>query len=396
MPSLDTPSAGSARAPSDGAARPDPIKVVVVGARGVPHVEGGAEKNAEKLFPLLAGPCAITLIGLEGFAAPGTYRGIRVLTAPALRLLGTDKLAYYLVTLFHIARIRPQIVHCQGLNAAFLLLLYKALAPHVVVRYGSADYVNAKWGAIGRAGFRWCEWQLRFADAVIAVTESLKVRLARTGVPEDRITVVPNAVDGVHLDDMVGRRDQITRLGLTPGGYVLSVGRITAQKDFATLIAAFNAARARDGRLDKLVIVGGDDGSGYLQAIAAEAGPHVVFTGRMPRNELQPLYAHCRLYVNSSRHEGLSNAILEALSHDAPLIASDIEENLDLPLPSRHFFPVGDAEALARAMIGASANRDAFKVDRAAFLTWGDIAEATLRLYRRIMPRPRLDTQVAG
>lgn len=361
------------------------LRVVVVGARGVPHVEGGAEKNAENLFPLLSEACDVTLIGLQGFAVPGRYRGIEVLTAPAVRLLGTDKLVYYLFTLWHTLRIRPQIVHAQGLNAAFLLLLYKLLAPHVVVRYGSADYVNGKWGVIGRLGFRWCEWQLRFADAVIAVTPSLKARLAATGVPADRIVVVPNAVD-VADGEMIGRRDQITRLGLEPGSYVLSVGRITAQKDFRTLIAAFNAARPQDARLDTLVIVGGDDGSGYLQEIAAHAGPHVVFTGRMPRNELQPLYAQCRLYVNASRHEGLSNAILEALSHDAPLVVSDIDENLDLPIPSHHFFPVGDVGGLARAMLHASANREAFRVDKAVFQSWADIAEATLSLYRRIAP----------
>ncbi len=371
------------------------IKVVVVGARGIPHVEGGAEKNAENLFPLLTPSCEITLIALAGFAQAGDYRGIRVLTAPAVRFLGTDKLAYYLVTIYHLLRIRPAIVHCQGLNAAFLLLVYRLIVPHVVVRYGSADYVNAKWGVIGRLGFRWCEWQLRFADAVIAVTESLKTRLVATGVSADRIVVVPNAVDAWE-EGMDGRRDQITRLGLTPGDYVLSVGRVTAQKDFRTLIAAFNAARETDERLGKLVIVGGDDGSNYQAEIAAHAGPHVLFTGRMPRNEIGPLYAHCRVYVNSSRHEGLSNAILEALSHGAPLIASDIDENLDLPLPSRHFFAVGDVGDLTRALLAASANLAAYRVDRSAFRTWSDIAAATLGLYRRIVPKAGLEAPSAS
>jgi len=357
----------------------------VVGARGIPGVEGGAEKNAENLFPPLAADHDIRLLCLRDFCAASTHRRVHIDRVSTWRLFGTDKIFYYLYSMFWTARWRPDVIHCQGLNAAFLLWFYRWTARRVVVRYGSADYVNQKWNIIGKLGFRWCEWQLRWADAVIAVTPSLCERLRRCGIGE-RVVVIPNAVDAIEPNPSAAT---LERFGLVPGTFALAVGRITWQKDFETLVRAFETARTRGSALGKLVIVGGDDGSGYLERLRTLASDRVVFTGRLPRAELAILYAACRLYVNSSRHEGLSNAILEAVSFGCPLLVSDIVENRDLPLPPRHFFKVGDAATLARKMLDASHDGAGFTADPASFATWPEVVAATRQLYDRLLSTPR-------
>jgi UDP-N-acetylglucosamine acyltransferase len=67
------------------------------------------------------------------------------------------------------------------------------------VRYGSIDYKMAKWSPIGRFGFWISEWQLRFADAVIAVTPALRESLVSRGF-RVRIEVIPNALDPVEVE----------------------------------------------------------------------------------------------------------------------------------------------------------------------------------------------------
>lgn len=368
------------------------MRILVIGARGVPGVEGGAEKNAENLFPALAGDHAIRMLCLANFCRRDSYRGLRIDRVATWQLFGTDKILYYLFSLVWTTRHRPDVIHCQGLNAAFFLWFYRLVARRVVVRYGSADYVNAKWGWIGRLGFRWCEWQLRWADAVIAVTPSLRERLRRVGVGE-HVVVIPNAVDAVEVRPDDGA---LARFGLEADGFVLAVGRVTWQKDFETLITAFEAARARAPELAKLVIVGGDDGSGYLEHLQRLGSERVIFTGRLPREELGGLYAACRLYVNSSRHEGLSNAILEAVSHGSPILVSDIVENRDLPIAAHHFFAVGDAAALADKLREAWADAATFTVDREAFASWPEVVSATHRLYGILLATPKPASSTLG
>jgi hypothetical protein len=114
--------------------------------------------------------------------------------APRSNLMKTDKVLYYVAAIFMALRLRPRIVHFQGLGSAIFLWAYKLMGARTVVRYGSADYLVGKWGVLGKLGFLLSEYQLRFADAVIAVTPALAQRLERRGI-KGNIHVIANAVD---------------------------------------------------------------------------------------------------------------------------------------------------------------------------------------------------------
>jgi hypothetical protein len=68
-------------------------RIFVVGARGIPDVEGGVEKNSEMLFPLLVQRgWQVRLLGLSEFIKQRSYRGVELRQGPTVRLLKTDKL----------------------------------------------------------------------------------------------------------------------------------------------------------------------------------------------------------------------------------------------------------------------------------------------------------------
>jgi glycosyltransferase involved in cell wall biosynthesis len=110
-------------------------------------------------------------------------------------------------------------------------------------------------------------------------------------------------------------------------------------------------------------------------------------TGFLRGLALQELYAHAGLFVLPSSHEGLPIALLEALSFGLPVLASDIPANLEVGLSAKHYFPLGEIEALAdRIILLSSVSQTMVERNRIrAWVTerydWRDIAEKTLGLY---------------
>ncbi len=364
------------------------MKVLVIGARGIPDVEGGAEKCAEHLFPLIAakGP-RVHLISLKGQGADKEFMGVKIIPTPSLKFLGTDKLFAYAFALCYAIYFRPDIVHLQGLGASLVLGIYRLLGFKIVARYGSYDYELDKWGPISSFFWRLCEWQLRWAHAVIAVTEALKDRLVDKGLGS-RAHIIPNAIDGGAGYGIDGDALR-ARFGLEPGRYFLSVGRVTDQKNFIRLAEAFREAKDRLESRQKLVIVGGLEEKAYVDRLRAVLTDDIVLTGRLSRSEIFELHSHSTGYVSASIAEGHSNAILEAIGCETPLVLSDIDPNRDLNLAEAHYFNPDETGAIADALVALDTDRDRLRPDRAAFAawTWADAASATHAIYETLLER---------
>jgi hypothetical protein len=99
------------------------------------------------LFPLVAANgYRVTLVGLADNIKSDMFKGVRLMKAPRSQFMKTDKLLYYVAAIFMAMRLRPRIVHFQGLGSALFLWAYKLMGAKTVVRYGSADYLVGKWG----------------------------------------------------------------------------------------------------------------------------------------------------------------------------------------------------------------------------------------------------------
>src|SRR5262249_49768767 len=151
-------------------------------------------------------------------------------------------------------------------------------------------------------------FQLRFADAVIAVTPALRDRLARRGI-RDNVYVISNALD---ISEAPAANSTLT-------DYILTVGRVTAQKNVANLIRGYERFALRDKSAPRLMIVGGLDEIDYVNQLRPLMSNRVSLEGRLSRSRMRPLYRGARIYVNASVHEGSSNAVLEAISAGCPI-----------------------------------------------------------------------------
>jgi len=195
------------------------------------------------------------------------------------------------------------------------------------------------------------------AARVVALTHGTAQWLERH-VPGSRLAVIPNAVHWplprtaplLPADKPAGRRR------------LLAVGRLHPDKGFDLLLDAYAAVAAAHPDWD-LVILGEGTERRALQARIDAAGlaGRVRLPGRA--GNVGDWYASADLYVLSSRFEGLSNTLIEALASGLPAVSVDCDtgprEILRDGVDGMLVRPAGDAAALARALDAAMGDADA-------------------------------------
>ena len=187
------------------------------------------------------------------------------------------------------------------------------------------------------------------------------------------------------LDDSVSKK-WLEKHGLYGKRYVFALGRFVEEKGFHDLIEAYKKA-GLDGM--PLVIAGkADQESSYsrkLYKMAGDAG--VVLPGYIYGEELQAIFENSALFVIPSYHEGLPIALLEALSYNLNVIASDIPANTEVPLPEESFFKTGNVDALAERLrlFANTAGTRNYRGIVEEYYNWDVIADQTMDVYRSIL-----------
>jgi glycosyltransferase involved in cell wall biosynthesis len=205
-------------------------------------------------------------------------------------------------------------------------------------------------------------WLIRrfypWAEGVVAVSEGVADDLAAvTGLPRNRIEVIYNPVVTPDMAAML--REPVRHPWFRPGEppVVLGVGRLTAQKDFATLVRAFASAHPRSEA--RLVILGEGPERASLEALVARCGVsgRVALPGFVANP--YPYMASSGVFVLSSAWEGLPGVLIEALYCGVPVVATDCPSGPREVLRGGHgrLVGVGDVEAMAteidKALAGA-------------------------------------------
>jgi len=228
---------------------------------------------------------------------------------------------------------------------------------------------------------------LRFAHRVIVVSDVLRDWLEGR-YRRVNVTVIPNGVPPARVRPAGAT---LARYDLAARRYVFTAARFTPEKGLHDLVAAY-AGLAEPGF--KLVIAGdADQESVYSRWLeeTARRTPGVVLTGYLSGEPLEELFSQAGLFVLPSHSEGLPIALLEAMSYGLPVLASDIPQNLAVPVPEHRIFPVGDVAGLGRKMVElmAAGISDEERSTQAALLAerydWNGIADRTLEVYESVL-----------
>lgn len=323
------------------------MRIVILGTRGFPNVQGGVEKHCECLATQLAQlGCEVIVFTRKPYVDQNIqeFKGVRLVALPALRHKSLEAFLHTLCGVFAAVRYRPDVLHLQAIGPAFFTPLAKLLGMRVVVTTHGSNYKHQKWGWFAKMVLRFSEFAgVMCADKVIAVSETI----AREITQKYRRTaqVIPN---GVMPSEEPAGDTILQRYNLTKKKYILAVGRFVPEKGFHDLIQAFSALHLHEW---KLVIAGqADHEDAYSLGLkdAARKVDTIVLTGFLDGTRLHEIYSHAGLFVLPSYYEGLPLVLLEAMSYGLTCIASDIPANRSVKLSDECYVKPGSITGLRK------------------------------------------------
>ena len=264
-----------------------------------------------------------------------------------------------------IPQIKPDVLHAHSpsLNAIAALRAGKKFGIPVVYEVrafwedAAVDHGTSTEGGLRYRLTRALETHaLRQADAVTTICEGLRRDIVARGIPADKITVIPNAVD---IDKFavggVADQDLKTKLGLQGARLIGFIGSFYAYEGLDILLRAVPALTAERPDL-RVLLVGGGPEDARLRQLAKDLNivDKVVFTGRVPHEQVQMYYDLLDVLVYPRLSMRLTDLVtplkpLEAMAQGRVLAASDVGGHQELIVDGKTgvLFKADDPQALA-------------------------------------------------
>jgi len=160
---------------------------------------------------------------------------------------------------------------------------------------------------------------------LIPVSDSIKEYIKKDiKISESKLLTIPNGISGL---DINLKKDRTNASNIK----FITVGRIAKVKNHEMLLKAFHISLKKFNNIH-LTIVGDGPELNNLKQLSKHLNisDHVEFTGF--RNDIDKILANHDVFLMSSDYEGVSIAVLEAMSLAMPVIATDVGGNSQLVL----------------------------------------------------------------
>ncbi len=233
----------------------------------------------------------------------------------------------------------------------------------------------------------------RAADRVVTLADVMADRIVEGGVPRERITVVPNAVDVSAFPVLERNAELAARLGIPAGTVVIGyISSLAEYEGIDTLVAAYGRLKAQEPDT-ALLIVG--DGAVREELQAAAAGiPDVHFTGQVPHDTVLDYYSLIDVFVVPRRPVEVCHLVtplkpFEAFSTGRTVVLSNVRalDAIAEQSGAAELFEAGDAASLAGVLLRLIADPDRRRELAEAGAAWVRAERtwaANARIYARL------------
>ncbi|MDD5027119.1 MAG: glycosyltransferase family 4 protein [Candidatus Omnitrophota bacterium] len=315
------------------------MHIAFIGVKGISaeHNGGGAEVSVWEIAKRLAekGHQVVIYCPRPKRLAAGRslFKNIRIIYLPSPHSKHFGMLLHVFFSAVLVAFSDADIVHFQSLGPSIFSFVPRLSGKKTIVTIHALDWKRKKWGYLARLFLRLCEYPAMFIPhKTIVVSKTLKTYFEARF--KRRVYYIPNGVNPPAPEKPATPKED---------KYILFVGRLVPEKGIHYLIQAFNGINTDF----KLIIAGEPSFTGkyfdYLKKIASQ---NIKFVGFAERGYLEKLYWNAYLFVLPSEIEGLSIALLEAMSHARCVLTSDIPEFLEVAGGNGVYFKSGDYQDL--------------------------------------------------
>lgn len=366
------------------------MRIVAVGLRGFPNIQGGIETHCEELYPRIAAlGHEVIVVRRCGFVKENppltSYKGVKFKDIDSPFIIGLEAAIHTFKGIWFAKKAHADIVHVHAIGPAICIPFAKLLGLKVVMTHHGPDYDREKWGFFAKAVLRLGElFTAWMADEVIAISTVITGILKSKYQREKRVHLIYNGITDFPATS--SNTDYLNSLGLTPGNYILAVGRFVEEKRFDKLIEAYIRLKRPT---TKLVIAGNADyETSYccsLKDFALEN--QVILTGVVKGQRLAELYQHAALFVLPSSHEGLPITLLEAMSFQRKVLASDIPANKAVHLPEANYFQLNNLQDFIDRMAALLDNGQESQAYDLTKYNWDHIAQQVVSVYEECAKR---------
>src|SRR4030042_2583934 len=126
------------------------MKIVVLGIRGIPNIQGGAERHVEELYSRIArrNNIKITVLARTPYVSNnmnGEWNNIRIRRIWCPKQKNFETICHTILSSINAVLQKPDIVHFHNIGAAFGILFVKMFGIKTVLTYHSVNYDHAKW-----------------------------------------------------------------------------------------------------------------------------------------------------------------------------------------------------------------------------------------------------------
>ncbi len=308
------------------------MRVAILGTRGIPASYSGFETAAEQLASRLTERGHEVVVYCRPHVVDRRlteWKGARLVHLPTIRNKYLDTFTHTFLSAIHAARtVKPDVALFFIAGNSPMCLITRAAGIPTVINVDGLDSDRSKWPGIAKLYLRFAERNApSWADTALtdshAVAEIFEQRYGK------RIGVVPYGVEEPE-DAALPAAATLDRLGLTPRGYILFVGRLEPENNPHVLVDAWARIPASTTRGMKLVIVGGAPyADEYIKQVRRRGDPRVVFPGYVFGRGYWELQRHAYAFCAPTEVGGTHPVILEALAAGNCVIVNDHAPNVE-------------------------------------------------------------------